>query len=152
MEELLVLESDFLALNKIHLISELELKKIIHIVINRILDFMSDETSDYRTYVHEDLLCIAYGVERCCNPYVNPELYEYLQNQIALKNKDNYDKIFKNVLLCLSRILESIDYWYKELGADGYFRFIEQFINLDEYYIETTEFFFNDETLDKDLK
>lgn len=151
-EELFVLEKHFLVLAEHFFISDLELKKIIHIVINRILDFMNDESSDYSTYAHEDLLSLATGIEQCCNPYINSRLYKYLENDIDLNDKDNYEKIFKNVLLCLARILESIDFWHKELGSNGYFHFIGQFIDSDEPIFDGPEFFFNEKTLDKNLK
>lgn len=147
-DELLVLECHFLILHEQFKVTSRELKKIIHVVIHRILDVENHESSDYSDYVTEDLLCLADGVEQICNPYVNIALKEYLQNYIQI-NDENYDKIFKNVLLCLTRILKSIDMWEKQLGNNGYFRFISQFISIEGCLEAGPEFFFNDKTLEK---
>lgn len=116
--------------------------------MNRLLDEEEHTTSSYDDYAHEDILCLTDGFDQCFNPYVNPALKEYLEKQIAVTD-DNFDKIFKNIFLCLTRILKSIDMWEKELGKDGYFRFIEQFIDLDACLEEGPTFFFYDDTINK---
>lgn len=147
-DELMVLEAHFLVLHKQYKVNSHELKKIIHVVMNQILNQEDHDTSEYSDYAHEDLLCLADGVEQICNPYANIELKKYLEQYIQV-NDDNYGKIFKNVLLCLVKTIQSIDMWEKELGKDGYFRFIEQFIDLEACLQEGPEFFFFEDTFSK---
>lgn len=147
-DELLTLECHLLVLHETLHLSSLEAKKIIHVVIQRILDQENHETSDFTDYVHEDLLCLADGLEQICNPYANVHLMKYLKQFIEVDD-EHYDQIFKNVLLCLVRILKSIDKWDKEFGNNGYFKFIERFIDVDACLEDDPEFFFNDKTLSK---
>lgn len=145
-DELFVLECHLLVFHEVHFVNSLETKKIIHVVIQRLLDIQNHDTTDFSDYVHEDLLCFADGLEQICNPYVNEHLEKYLSQYIEIDDH-HYDQIFKNVFLCLARILKSIDRWDKELGKDGYFNFIEQYIDVDGCIEEGPEFFFNEATL-----
>lgn len=148
-DELFVIESHLLVLYELYRINALEAKKIIHIVINRLLDLKNHYTSDYTDYAHEDILSLADGLEKICNPYMNPQLYDYLSQYVDLKDETQFDYIFKNVFLCLSRILVSIDKFEKELGKNGYFHFINQFIPVEKCIENGPEFFFNEKTLQK---
>lgn len=148
-EELYSLEAHFLAIHTLYKIDSRETKKIIHIVLNRLLDFKNHYTSDYTDYAHEDLLCLADGLEQMCNPFVNPQLYDYLSEFVDLKDESQFDHIFKNVFLCLTRILVSIDTFDKEFGVNGYFRFISQFLDVRACIENGPDFFFNDKTLEK---
>ncbi len=148
-DELFELEAHLLVLHELYGITAYEAKKIIHIVINRIFDYESQDTSDYSDYAHEDILSLADGLEKMCNPYVNEQLYKYLSQYIDLEDENQFDKLFKNIFLCLSRVLVSIDKFEKELGKDGYFHFISQFIDLDACIESGPAFFFNEHTLNK---
>ncbi|WP_294581512.1 hypothetical protein [uncultured Thomasclavelia sp.] len=130
-------------------INSYEAKKIIHIVINRLFDLKNGHTSDYTSYGHEDILSLADGLEQICNPYVNPDLYDYLAKFVDLENQANFSYIFKNVFIVLARILDSIDYHEKRSGKDGYFNYISQFIILEKYIDDGPGYFFNDDTLEK---
>lgn len=57
-----------------------------------------------------------------------------------------YPAIFKPALLCLTRIYESIDFWQKEYGIDGYFRNLEQVYEF--YEIDDQEIMYTDTTFD----
>lgn len=126
-----------------------EARKIINIVIDRIMNIPSKDTSDYSDYASERVLIMADILESACNPFVNEHLKAYLSEFIDVENPDNYDKIFKNILLCLNRIIESIDKWEKELGKNGYFRFINQYVPVKTP--NKSQFVFKDKTLEKNL-
>ena len=148
-DELFSIEALLLFYNRVYLTNALEIKKIIHIVINRLFDLKNHYTSDYTDYAHEDILCLADDLEEICNPYMNPQLYDFLSQYVDLKDESQFDYIFKNVFLCLARILVSIDKFEKELGKNGYFHFINQFISLKAYLKNGPKFFFNEKTLQK---
>lgn len=50
-------------------------------------------------------------------------------------------KILIKFFLCLTRILKSIEMWEKVYEKDGYFRFIEQYIDVEAYIEEGPAFF-----------
>lgn len=147
--ELYSIESYLLALFELFEINSYEAKKIIHIVINRLFDLKNGYTSDYTDYTHEDILSLADGLEQICNPYVNPHLYKYLSQYVDLEDKSQFSFIFKSVFILLANVLDTIIYYEKRAGSDGYFDFISQFIDIEECIKDGPVFFFNDETLKK---
>ena len=106
-------------------------------------------TSDYTDYAHEDILSLADGLEQICNPYANPHLYKYLSQYVDLEDKSQFSFIFKSVFISLANALDTIIYYEKRAGSDGYFDFISQFIDIEECIKDGPVFFFNDETLKK---
>lgn len=149
--ELYIIESHLLILNTSYQASSREIQKIIHIVINRLLDIEEGITTDYSDYATEDLLYMADGLEYICNPYVNEAVAKVLKPYVDINNKDNYEYIFKNVFICFLRILDSIEFWDKEFGVDGYFRYIKQFINIDKMSEQGPVIFFDQNTLFKNV-
>ncbi|MCD7892995.1 MAG: hypothetical protein LUG60_04755 [Erysipelotrichaceae bacterium] len=147
--ELYAIESRLIILHEQYQLSSREAMKIIQIVINRLLDVKDQTTSDYSDYATEDLLYMADGLEYILNPYKNEEVAKIIQPYVNINDHGNYDYIFKNVFLCLNRILESIQLWDKEFGVDGYFRYIKRFMNTNYIANHNPEMFFNDKTLSK---
>lgn len=80
-----------------------ENKKLINVVIDRLINEESNNTSDYTDYAHEDILCMADDLEMGCNPYINDDIGNYLIDFIDVNEEDNFDTIFKNVFLCLEQ-------------------------------------------------
>lgn len=151
-KELLSIESYLVVLNAAFQTSSLDVQKIIHIVINRLLDIETQDTSDYSDYASEDLLYMADGLEDICNPFINEEIEKLLKPYVNIHDDINYEYIFKNVFVCLARVLDSISFWDKEFGKDGYFRYIQQFIDANQVMNNGPMLFFNDQTLQKDIK
>lgn len=150
--ELYTIESFLIVLHASFQISSRDAQRIIHVVINRLLDIKNQESTDYSEYTHEDILYMADALEEICNPFVNKELEKFLKPYVNIHDLQCYDYLFKNVFLCMTRVLDSIDFWDKEFGKDGYFRYIKQFMNLDHIMSEGPQFFFNEDTLSKNLK
>lgn len=144
-EEIIEVESHLFTIHELFHLTANETKKVIHIVIRRLFDLESHETTDYRDYVHEDLLCLADGLEQICNPYVNKALYSYLSDFIDLEDPNQFDHLFRPVFLVLSLCLENIDKFEKRFGKDGYFCFISQYVVQGD----EPSFFFDEDTLKK---
>lgn len=115
------------------------------------MNIETQDTSDYSDYGHQDIVFMVDGLEIGCDPYINDELKDFLNEFIDVDNTNNFDKIFKNVFLCLARIIESIDLWDKELGKDGYYKFIGQTMFDRGFTVNADGFIFNDKILQKNL-
>lgn len=50
------------------------------------------------------------------------------EGMVELDDKNQLRKLYKEPVICLLRIKESVDRWGKRLGADGYFTFTEDFM------------------------
>jgi len=147
-DELFEIEWALMGIRELFQINSNEAKKIIHVVIDRILNFEHHIKSDYKYYTYEDILCLADGLEQILNPYINQNVKEVIEKSVEV-NDENYHRIFKSVLLCLSRMIKNIEFWDKQYGKDGYFRFLSQYINPQEVIEEGPGIFFNETTLDK---
>ncbi|MCD7949478.1 MAG: hypothetical protein LUG12_04335 [Erysipelotrichaceae bacterium] len=145
--ELYAIESRLIVLHDQYQLSSREATKILQIVMNRLLDIQSKTTSDYSDFATEDLLYMADGLEYILNPYKNEKVAKIIQPYAHINEDNNYDFIFKNVFLCLDRVLESIRFWDKEFGVDGYFRYINRFMNTNYITTHDPELFFNEKTL-----
>ena len=150
--ELYAIESYLIVLNDALQVSGRDAQKIIHIVMNRLLDIENQDSTDYSDFAGEDLLYMADGLEEICNPYINEELEKVLKPYVNIHEPQNFDYIFKNVFLCLNKVLDSIDFWEKELGKDGYFRYIRQFMDSYRIMEDGPILFFNEKTLQKNIK
>ena len=150
--ELYAIESYLMVLIDALQVSGRDAQKIIHIVMNRLLDIENQDSTDYSDFAGEDLLYMADGLEEICNPYINEELEKVLKPYVNIHEPQNFDYIFKNVFLCLNKVLDSIDFWDKEFGKDGYFRYIRQFMDSHRIMEDGPILFFNEKTLQKNIK
>lgn len=60
------------------------------------------------------------------DPFTNEEIHEALSAQIDLENRDCLRDYYADPIKCLLRIKDSVDYWEKQMGSDGYFLFTEK--------------------------
>lgn len=58
--------------------------------------------------------------------FTNQEIFDIVNKIYDLNTPDNLIKYFDTPVKCLLRIERSIELWTKELGANGYFEFIEE--------------------------
>ena len=84
-------------------------------MMNRLLDIENQDSTDYSDLHGEDLLYMADGLEEICNPYINEELEKVLKPYVNIHEPQNFDYIFKNVFLCLNKVLDSIDFGIRNL-------------------------------------
>lgn len=62
------------------------------------------------------------GGRKDCLPFVKKE------GMVELDDKNQLRELYKEPVICMLRIKESVDGWGKRLGADGYFTFTEDFM------------------------
>lgn len=93
--KLLYIETKIWYYHKRYGITAFEAKKIINVVIDRLMNEDSNDTSDY---THEDILFMADDLEMGCNPYINDDIMDFLIDFIDVTEEDD---IFENVFLCL---------------------------------------------------
>ena len=64
------------------------------------------------------------------DPFTNSKIKEIIEseNKLDLNNLTELHNYYKEPVICLLRIKESIDTWEKRNGSDGYFNFIEGYM------------------------
>lgn len=59
------------------------------------------------------------------DPFTNEEIHQVLSEQMNLEDRNCLRDYYTEPIKCLLRIKDSVDIWEKQMGANGYFLFIE---------------------------
>lgn len=98
-------------------------KEILQVILFDIKSILDNETYDTSRWQEENYRRYANSIESLFIPEKNPELQELLLDSAKL-NSDYFELAQK----CIVRIYESIEYWTKEYGSEGYFSFLSDFM------------------------
>lgn len=73
---------------------------------------------------------LEYALLMAFDPFTNPEVRDVIEseNKLDLNDLTQLHDYYKEPVMCLLRIKESIDTWEKRNGSDGYFNFIEEYM------------------------
>ena len=88
---------------------------------------ISYDTDKFRDENNERL---EYALLMAFDPFTNPEIKEIIEseNKLDLNNLTELHNYYKEPVMCLLRIKESVDIWEKRNGSNGYFHFIEGYM------------------------
>ena len=91
---------------------------------------INGETSDIAKFENEDNLRLKYALLMAFDPYTNPEIREGFteMTKADLSNPASMEKYYKSPIMCILRILDSVNLWMNQQGSNGYFDFLESFI------------------------
>ncbi|MCM1193669.1 MAG: hypothetical protein NC123_10200 [Butyrivibrio sp.] len=103
------------------------LREAIGIVLFDIKGRMTGENADTGRFRDEDNERLEKALLMSFDPFTNEELREVL-GQI---NEEQLHEYYKEPVMCLLRIKDSVDTWEKRGGSDGYFDFIEQYMGAE---------------------
>ncbi|MDO4468044.1 MAG: hypothetical protein Q4C49_13765 [Bacillota bacterium] len=91
--------------------------------------------ADYKNENYDLLKCMdaelnemAYLLEKDGNPYSNGALAETMMkedSELDLNDPEVKKMFFSSAIQCLQRIIMSIDFWNKQLGYDGYIKYLK---------------------------
>ncbi len=100
-----------------------------------IREYFTGELADLSNFRNEDNARLEHALLYAFDPFTNPEIVsamEEFDTPITLEdlkgNRDICKNYYREFILCICRIKRSADMWIKELGSDGYFTFLNQFI------------------------
>ncbi len=79
-------------------------------------------TYDVDKFRDEDNGCLEKALLMAFDPFENEEIKACLGEQLETMKLREY---YREPVMCLLRIKDSIDTWEKNVGVDGYFKFIE---------------------------
>ena len=69
---------------------------------------------------------LEYAMLMATDPFTNQELADAMTKAGAdLEDRAFLRQYYRNPILCLLRIKDSVDFWMKQYGSDGYFHFLE---------------------------
>lgn len=94
-----------------------------------------DEQYDLSYTIDDDLIEMTKSLILNCNPYFDKELRgQFLKDhpEIDLAAQEDKKSIYTMNFMLLGRILESIQFWNKNYGSDGYLIYLNKFMNEGE--------------------
>lgn len=128
---LMPLETNALKINRKYPSSNSRrLKEATALVLFDIKERCTGEKYDLSSFRNEDNQRLEQALLMAFDPFTNEEVMASLKStaSIDLENTDDLHNFYQEPVICILRIKESIDTWEKNLGANGYFEFIEKFM------------------------
>lgn len=108
------------------------LREAIALALFKIKGYCTATSYDTDKFRDENNERLEHALLMAFDPFTNPEIKEFIESEnklnIDLKNPTDLHNYYKEPVMCLLRIKESIDTWEKRNGSDGYFDFIEGYM------------------------
>ena len=91
---------------------------------------LSAEKKDTSSFETKENSMLKEGLLKSFDPFSNDEIRTALQENcfIGLEEKEVLSRYYKDPIVCLLRIKDSVEHWIKRNGSDGYFEFIEDWM------------------------
>lgn len=108
----------------------------IHMCLLKIDGYINGIEYDFGRYITGENRAFLEGLLASFNPFTNQKIFDVANKIYDLNTSNDLKIFFETPVKCLLRIEKSIELWTKELGANGYFKFIEDQIG---YLVEKDE-------------
>lgn len=125
-EYLQTLEIEFYQFHIKHGINDRQAMEIIQVILLDIKSSLNGEEYDYSKWEEPCYRSCADEIEMFFMPDKNPHLQKLLKGWVVPD-----EKFYELAQKCLIRIHESIEFWTKKGGDNGYFNFIGEFIGTE---------------------
>lgn len=125
------LEGNALKVHRAHPVSNSRrLREAIALVLFDIKEKYTGEQQDVSKFRNEDNARLEKALLMAFDPFSNEEVANLLkqQTQTDKLTPEMLKRYYKEPIMCLLRIKDSIDTWEKKSGSDGYFVFIENYM------------------------
>lgn len=130
-EGLFAFENNLYIQSQMYGLNSRQIKDIVMVWIVKLYGLYHDTDYDLSYTIDEDLIEMTKPLVYNCNPYINEELKkEFIQDHpdedidTPEMKRRNYEMNFR----LLQRILESIEFWNKEYGSNGYLDYLSHFM------------------------
>ena len=106
------------------------LAEAISIVLYQIKGYLGGETYDVESFKNQENSMLAHALLMAFDPFTNSEIREVIEGEqrVDLSKMEDLKKLYKEPVMCINRIKDSVEVWGKRGGANGYFDFISSAI------------------------
>ena len=127
------LESNALKIRRKHKnCNSRRLKEALLLTLYSIEDRINGTSTDLQKFENEENLKLKNALLMAFDPFSNEDVAEVVNNTSPeiFSDTDKLKEYYKYPAICLMRIKDSVEFWEKNNGADGYFDFIESNIGM----------------------
>jgi len=106
------------------------LKEAILLALYQVSDRLTGAKTDVGKFESSENLLLRDALLSAFDPFANEEIAAVLQEegQLDLNDRDVLEKYYKEPVLCLLRIRDSVEHWEKRGGSNGYFEFLNEWL------------------------
>ena len=103
------------------------LEEAILLVLHEVGNRIDEKSIDVSGYENKENRLLKEALLKAFDPYANDEIAAVLRERggANLEEREFLSRYYKEPVMCVLRIKESVEYWIKKGGADGYFDFLE---------------------------
>lgn len=134
LDGLMAYESNLMAASHRYDLNSQQLKAIVELWMYHLYGSFHHIAYDFREAAHEEHIQIADQLCYYSNPLWNHELAKELKenySDLKMNEEEKLNSSFKMVFLLLGRIYDSINYWEKQYGSNGYLIYLDKVMNND---------------------
>ena len=106
------------------------LREAIFLVLHRVNGYLLNSQQDCERFENADNIRLRDALLMAFDPFFNEEINDVLTSDFKMDLSDSsvLESYFREPVLCIQRILDSVDLWEKRQGSDGYFQFLEEWL------------------------
>lgn len=122
------MESNVLKIHRIHPESNsICLKEAIFLTLHKVEGYLEEETDEAAGYETAENARLMEALLASFDPFTNTEIHDVLckEGGMDMNDKDAVIEYFKEPVQCIMRIKDSVDYWERRGGSNGYFIFLD---------------------------
>ncbi len=104
------------------------LEEAILLVLYEVENRINEKNEDVSSYENKENILLKDALLKAFDPFANEELEAvlYESGKIDMQDKEALTRYYKEPVICILRIKDSVEYWIKRGGSDGYFDFLEE--------------------------
>ncbi len=91
---------------------------------------INGERKDTGSYENRENMMLKEALMKSFDPFTNEEIKNVLESDrgMDLSDKDQLNDYYKEPVICILRIRDSVETWLKRNGCNGYFDFLENWM------------------------
>ena len=106
------------------------LHEAICLTLYKLEDYLEEKKTDLSKFEVPENIWLRDALLMSFDPFTNAEIREILcnENGMNLEDRNSLEEYLKEPVMCILRIHDSLDYWEKRRGSNGYFLFLDNWM------------------------
>ncbi len=106
------------------------LEEAIPLALYEVENRINEEPRDASSYENKENLLLKDALLKAFDPFASEEIASILRVSMNadLEDREMLINYYKEPVICMLRIKDSVEYWLKSNGSDGYFDFLEEYL------------------------